>query len=116
MGNLYVLETPLFRVRDSKVSRSRFKQKATEDTVYCYTEEERISAIQRFGDRAEITRFKGLGEISPHEFVDFIGPNMRLEQLPLASNEDFSEMLSFYRGKNTNERQNFIIENLKMEF
>lgn len=115
-GNLYVLETPLFRVRDSKVSRSQSKQKATEDTVYCYTEEERISAIQRFGDRAEITRFKGLGEISPHEFVDFIGPNMRLEQLPLASNEDFSEMLSFYRGKNTKERQNFIIENLKMEF
>lgn len=115
-GNLYVLETPLFRVRDSKVSRSRSKQKNAEDTAYCYTEEERIAAIQRFGDRAEITRFKGLGEISPHEFVDFIGPNMRLEQLPLAPNEDFSEMLAFYRGKNTRQRQDFIIENLKMEF
>ena len=114
-GNLYILETPLFRVRDSKLSRSRSKSKVRDDTVYCYTEEERISAINRFGERAEITRFKGLGEISPHEFSDFIGPNMRLECLPLASNEDFSEMLAFYRGKNTPERQEFIIENLKIE-
>lgn len=114
-GNLYVLETPLFRVRDSKLSKSRSKSKVNDYIVYCYTEEERISAINRFGERAEITRFKGLGEISPHEFRDFIGPNMRLECLPLAPNEDFSEMLTFYRGKNTRERQKFIIENLKIE-
>lgn len=114
-GNLYVLETPLFRVRDSKMSRNRSNANKNDDTVYCYTEEERIAAINRFGDRAEITRFKGLGEISPHEFSDFIGPEMRLVRLPLAPNEDFSEMLTFYRGKNTQERQNFIIKNLKIE-
>lgn len=109
------ISTPLFRVRDSKLSKSRSKFKISDDTVYCYTEEERISAINRFGERAEITRFKGLGEISPDEFKDFIGPNMRLECLPLVPNEDFSEMLTFYRGKNTRERQKFIIENLKMD-
>lgn len=115
-GNLYVLETPLFRVRDSRVSRNRSNSKSKEDTVYCYTEDERIAAISRFGERAEITRFKGLGEISPHEFADFIGPDMRLSHIPLSPNEDVSELLAFYRGKNTMERQNFIIENLKMEF
>ena len=113
--HLFILETPLFRVRDSKVSRSRSNTKNNDSTVYCYTEEERIAAIKRFGERAEITRFKGLGEISPHEFADFIGPGIKLVQLPLSPNEDFTEMLSFYRGKNTRERQNFIIENLRME-
>ncbi|MCM1141525.1 MAG: toprim domain-containing protein [Muribaculum sp.] len=114
-GNLYVLETPLFRVRDSKRHGTRSKSPNNDNSVYCYTDEERIAAINRFGDRAEITRFKGLGEISPHEFADFIGPDMRLMRLPLAPNEDLSKTLSFYRGKNTRERQLFIIENLKMD-
>lgn len=102
-GHVYILQTPLFRVRNKK------------KTTYCYTEEERQSAIKKLGPNPEITRFKGLGEISPDEFKHFIGPDMRLEQVTLRKNDAVKELLEFYMGKNTMERQNFIIENLVVE-
>ena len=99
-GHVYILQTPLFRVRNKK------------ETYYCYTEEERINAISKLGSSAEITRFKGLGEISPDEFRHFIGPDMRLDQVSLKKEDLVKDLLEFYMGKNTMERQNFIIQNL----
>lgn len=102
-GHVYILQTPLFRVRNKK------------KTTYCYTEEERIRAIGELGPNPEITRFKGLGEISPDEFRHFIGKDMRLEPVTLRKTDSVKEMLEFYMGKNTMERQNFIIHNLVIE-
>ena len=102
-GHVYILQTPLFRVRNKK------------KTTYCYTEDERIRAIQELGPNPEITRFKGLGEISPDEFRHFIGKDMRLEPVTLKKTDLVKEMLEFYMGKNTMERQNFIIQNLVIE-
>ena len=102
-GHVYILQTPLFRVRNKK------------KTTYCYTEEERLRAIQELGPNPEITRFKGLGEISPDEFRHFIGKDMRLEPVSLRKTDLVKEMLEFYMGKNTMERQNFIIQNLMIE-
>jgi topoisomerase-4 subunit B len=85
------------------------------DTYYCYNDEERIAAIEKLGDNAEITRFKGLGEISPEEFRGFIGPDMRLDRVTLRKEDGVAELLEFYMGKNTMERQNFIINNLVIE-
>ena len=99
-GHVYILQTPLFRVRNKK------------ETYYCYTEEERVNAISKLGSSAEITRFKGLGEISPDEFRHFIGPDMRLDQVSLKKEDLVKDLLEFYMGKNTMERQNFIIQNL----
>ncbi len=103
MGHVYILQTPLFRVRNKK------------ETRYCYNEEERINAINELGPNPEITRFKGLGEISPNEFKYFIGKNIRLEPVILKRESAVAETLSFYMGKNTPDRQNFIIENLRFE-
>ncbi len=117
-GHVYVLQTPLFRVRNKKTARRSGKasrQVAQDDTYYCYTDEERISAINRLGTNAEITRFKGLGEISPEEFRGFIGPDMRLDRVTLRKEDQVGELLEFYMGKNTMERQNFIIDNLVVE-
>ena len=116
-GHLYVLQTPLFRVRNHKTTKrgSRGSSAAGDDTYYCYTDEERVEAIARLGDNAEITRFKGLGEISPEEFRGFIGPDMRLDRVTLRKEDAVAELLEFYMGKNTMERQNFIIENLVVE-
>ncbi len=102
-GHVYILQTPLFRVRNKK------------ETVYCYSDEERLSAISRLGTNPEITRFKGLGEISPDEFKHFIGKDMRLDQVTLKKEDAVQDLLSFYMGKNTSERQNFIIDNLVVE-
>ena len=115
-GHVYVLQTPLFRVRNSKTSRRNSKKKnAADDTYYCYTDEERIAAIQKLGANAEITRFKGLGEISPEEFRGFIGEDMRVDRVTLRKDDGVGQLLEFYMGKNTRERQNFIIENLVIE-
>lgn len=116
-GHVYILQTPLFRVRDkNSTKRSRKSEANPEDeAVYCYSEEERIEAVNRFGASAEITRFKGLGEISPDEFRGFIGPNMRADRVRLNREDGVAEMLRFYMGKNTIERQNFIIDNLVVE-
>ena len=138
-GHVYVLQTPLFRVRNKKTKiknkktlteadvASRTKQGETSDaglrsskksdfiTRYCYSEEERLQAIRDLGPDPEITRFKGLGEISPEEFVNFIGPDMRLEQVTLHKNDQVEQLLEYYMGKNTMERQNFIIDNLVIE-
>ena len=86
-----------------------------EDTYYCYSDEERISAIQKLGQNAEITRFKGLGEISPEEFRGFIGQDMRADRVTLRKDDGVAQLLEFYMGKNTSERQNFIIDNLVIE-
>ena len=102
-GHLYILQTPLFRVRNKK------------ETIYCYSETERINAIEKLKPKPEITRFKGLGEISPDEFKHFIGDNIRLEPVMLDKAMSIEELLSFYMGKNTPDRQEFIIENLKVE-
>lgn len=102
-GHVYILQTPLFRVRNKK------------ETVYCYSEEERITAMAKLGTNPEITRFKGLGEISPDEFKHFIGKDMRLDQVTLKKEDAVQDLLSFYMGKNTSERQNFIIDNLVVE-
>lgn len=102
-GHLYIFQTPLFRVRN--------KQK----TFYCYSEEERLAAVKSVGAKAEITRFKGLGEISPDEFKNFIGPDIRLEPVQMKKHESVSQMLEFYMGKNTPDRQEFIIDNLYVE-
>lgn len=117
-GHVYVLQTPLFRVRNKKTAKRTAKAKKgdnLDDTVYCYTDEERVEAIRRFGDNAEITRFKGLGEISPEEFRGFIGPDMRIDRVSLRKEDGVAEVLEFYMGKNTMERQNFIIDNLVVE-
>jgi len=103
MGHLFIFQTPLFRVRNKKV------------TYYCYSEEERVSAIQKLGKTAEITRFKGLGEISPDEFKGFIGAEIRLDPVQMKKHESVANMLEYYMGKNTPERQEFIIENLYVE-
>jgi topoisomerase-4 subunit B len=102
-GHLYILQTPLFRVRNKK------------ETIYCYSEEERRNAIEKLKPKPEITRFKGLGEISPDEFVHFIGEDIRLDPVMLDKDMSIEELLSFYMGKNTPTRQEFIIENLKVE-
>ncbi len=102
-GHLYVLQTPLFRVRNKK------------ETIYCYSEQERIAAIAKLGTKPEITRFKGLGEISPDEFKAFIGPEIRLEPVVIGKDSHLKEMLEFFMGKNTPDRQEFIIRNLKVE-
>ncbi len=102
-GHLFIFQTPLFRVRNKKV------------TYYCYNEDERVAAIQKLGKTAEITRFKGLGEISPDEFKNFIGADIRLDPILMKKHESVANMLEFYMGKNTPERQDFIIENLYIE-
>ncbi|RAI93917.1 DNA topoisomerase IV subunit B [Algoriphagus yeomjeoni] len=102
-GHLFILETPLFRVRNKK------------ETIYCYTDEERQRAIHKLGNKPEITRFKGLGEISPEEFGGFIGEDIRLEPIILNKETKIADLLTFYMGKNTPNRQNFIIKNLKIE-
>ena len=125
-GHVYVLQTPLFRVRNR---RTKIKNKtviadadAKADgkksdfiTRYCYSEEERLKAISDLGPEPEITRFKGLGEISPEEFAGFIGPDIRLEQVTLHKTDQVQKLLEYYMGKNTMERQNFIIDNLVIE-
>jgi topoisomerase-4 subunit B len=102
-GHLYILQTPLFRVRNKK------------ETIYCYNEEERIAAIEKLKPKPEITRFKGLGEISPDEFKYFIGEDIRLDPVMLDKTMSIEKMLEFYMGKNTPDRQEFIIDNLKVE-
>ena len=127
-GHVYVLQTPLFRVRNkrTKIKNKDVIAEADEKlnkkdkksdfiTRYCYSEEERQEAIKALGPDPEITRFKGLGEISPDEFVHFIGPDMRLEQVTLHKNDQVQKLLEYYMGKNTMERQNFIIDNLVVE-
>ena len=119
-GHVYVLQTPLFRVRNK---RTKIKNKEMREdgkkgdfvTRYCYSEEERLKAIQDLAPDPEITRFKGLGEISPEEFAGFIGPDIRLEQVTLHKNDQVQKLLEYYMGKNTMERQNFIIDNLVIE-
>jgi topoisomerase-4 subunit B len=102
-GHLYILDTPLFRVRNKK------------ETIYCYSEEEKKRAVEKLGVKPEITRFKGLGEISPQEFGTFIGENMRLDPIILQKDTSIPKLLAYYMGKNTPERQRFIIDNLKIE-
>ena len=127
-GHVYVLQTPLFRVRNrrTKIKDKKAVQEADARlgkkerksdfiTRYCYSEEERLAAIRDLGPDPEITRFKGLGEISPEEFVHFIGPDMRLEQVTLHKTDQVQKLLAYYMGKNTPERQNFIIDNLVIE-
>ena len=124
-GHVYVLQTPLFRVRNKR-TRIKNKKIVSENdkekgkkldfiTRYCYSEEERQQAISELGPDPEITRFKGLGEISPDEFANFIGPDIRLEQVTLHKNDQVAKLLEYYMGKNTPERQNFIIDNLVIE-
>ena len=127
-GHVFVLQTPLFRVRnrrtkikdkkiiaDADARLAKGERKSDFITRYCYTDEERQNAIRELGPDPEITRFKGLGEISPDEFVHFIGPDMRLEQVTLHKNDQVQKLLEYYMGKNTMERQNFIIDNLVIE-
>ena len=99
-GHLYILQTPLFRVRNKKVTR------------YCYDEDERVAAMSELGKAAEITRFKGLGEISPKEFKQFIGPDMRIQQVSIDTLSEISRVLTFYMGKNTPERRQYIMDHL----
>ena len=120
-GHVYILQTPLFRVRNKrKAQRGKKndggeKQKGEFETIYCYSEEERIKAIEKLAPNPEITRFKGLGEISPDEFRRFIGPEIRLEQVTMHKDDKVDELLRYYMDKNTIERQNFIIDNLVVE-
>ena len=119
-GHVYVLQTPLFRVRNrrTKIRKKEMREDGKKGdfiTRYCYSEEERIKAIQELGPDPEITRFKGLGEISPEEFAGFIGPDIRLEQVTLQKTDQVQKLLEYYMGKNTMERQNFIIDNLVIE-
>ena len=102
-GHVYILETPLFRVRNKQ------------ETIYCYSEVEKQSAIKKIGAKAEITRFKGLGEISPDEFKRFIGADMRKTPVILESQIHIQQLLEYYMGKNTQERQDFIVSNLRVE-
>ena len=122
-GHVFILQTPLFRVRDKNATRrSKTKKKKAKtdlptekDTFYCYSDEERETAIAKFGNNAEITRFKGLGEINAAEFAEFIGPDMRLDPVTLKKDDAVEKLMEFYMGKNTMERQNFIIDNLVIE-
>lgn len=135
-GHVYILQTPLFRVRNKKkkvrtaaklsgideqsagaaiLKKAKNTDRSEFETIYCYTEEERLAAIERLGPDPEITRFKGLGEISPDEFKHFIGPEMRLEQVQLHKSDQVKELLEYYMGKNTMERQTFIINHLVVE-
>lgn len=115
-GHVYVLQTPLFRVTNTKTVKRGRKKGADADIVYCYSDDERLNAISRIGqNHAEITRFKGLGEISPDEFRGFIGPDMRLDRVNLRKEDGVADVLEFYMGKNTMDRQNFIIDNLVIE-
>ena len=136
-GHVYILQTPLFRVRNKKkkktpdsktavkisddaagaavLKKNRSEGRSEYETIYCYTDEERREAIKRLQPNPEITRFKGLGEIDYKEFRNFIGPDMRLDQVTLNKSDNVGEMLSYYMGKNTSERQNFIIDNLVVE-
>ena len=127
-GHVYVLQTPLFRVRNRRTKiknkaviaridslRAKNEKKSDFLTIYCYSEEERQKAIKELGPDPEITRFKGLGEISPDEFAHFIGPDMRIEQVTLQKTDQVGKLLEYYMGKNTMERQNFIIDNLVIE-
>ena len=127
-GHVYVLQTPLFRVRNRRTKvkdkavvaeddakRSPKEKKSDFIVRYCYSEEERLKAIADLGPEPEITRFKGLGEISPDEFGHFIGPDIRLEQVTLHKTDQVQKLLEYYMGSNTMERQNFIIENLVVE-
>ena len=122
-GHVYILQTPLFRVRQrrKKLSRARLEAIGEADTKgdfitrYCYSDEERLQNIEALGPEPEITRFKGLGEISPDEFRGFIGEDIRLEQVSLHKSDQVAELLEYYMGKNTMERQNFIIDNLVIE-
>ncbi len=125
-GHVYVLQTPLFRVRDKKSTRRKSSPKGKKgsdgegdsqprDVYYCYNDQERVDAIAAFGENAEITRFKGLGEISPDEFRGFIGPDMRLDRVTLRREDAVGDLLEFYMGKNTSDRQTFIIDNLVVE-
>ena len=107
-GHVYILQTPLFRVRNKNKKREYI-------TRYCYSEEERLAAIEQLGPDPEITRFKGLGEISPDEFRGFIGPDIRLEQVTLHKSDKPGDLMEYYMGKNTMERQQFIIDNLVVE-
>ena len=102
-GHVYILETPLFRVRNKK------------DTLYCYSSTEKDAAIKELGGNPEITRFKGLGEISPGEFGLFIGDSIRLEPVIVSRKISIKELLTYYMGKNTADRQDFIIDNLRIE-
>ena len=102
-GHVYILETPLFRVRNKQ------------ETIYCFDDEERQAAVNKLGGKPEITRFKGLGEISPEEFGRFIGPQIRLQPVILEQGDHIQNLLEYYMGKNTMERQEFIINNLKIE-
>ena len=122
-GHVYILQTPLFRVRQrrKKLSKARLEAIGEAETKgdfitrYCYTEEERLQYIEALGPEPEITRFKGLGEISPDEFRAFIGPDIRLDQVSLHKSDQVAELMAYYMGKNTMERQNFVIENLVVE-
>lgn len=127
-GHVYVLQTPLFRVRnrrtkikdkkviaDTDAKLKKGERKSDFITKYCYSDDERQKAIKALAPDPEITRFKGLGEISPDEFVHFIGPDMRLEQVTLHKTDQVQKLLEYYMGKNTMERQNFIIDNLVVE-
>ena len=134
-GHVYILQTPLFRVRNKKkkvkgskavhvdeqsagaaiLKKAKSSDRSEFETIYCYSEEERLAAIEKLGPDPEITRFKGLGEISPDEFKHFIGPEIRLEQVSLHKSDQVKELLEYYMGKNTMERQNFIINNLVVE-
>jgi topoisomerase-4 subunit B len=100
---VYVLETPLFRVRNKQ------------ETIYCYSEQEKLAAVKKLGQKPEVTRFKGLGEISPDEFAQFIGPDMRKQLMRLEQGDHVQQLLEYYMGKNTPDRQEFIIDNLRIE-
>ena len=102
-NHIFILETPLFRVRNKK------------ETIYCYSEEEKQKAVSKLGAKPEITRFKGLGEISPNEFAGFIGEDIRLEPVMIMKDTKIQDLLSFYMGKNTPDRQQFIIDKLRVE-
>jgi topoisomerase-4 subunit B len=102
-GHVYILDTPLFRVRNKQ------------ETIYCYSETEKQAAVKKLGSKPEITRFKGLGEISPEEFGKFIGDEIRLQPVMLMPETHIQQLLEYYMGKNTMERQEFIISNLKVE-
>ncbi len=133
-GHVHILQTPLFRVRNKKkkvktktaaideksagaaiLKKTKNSDRSEFETIYCYSEEERLAAIEKLSPDPEITRFKGLGEISPDEFKHFIGPEIRLEQVSLHKSDKVKELLEYYMGKNTMERQNFIIDNLVVE-
>lgn len=135
-GHVYILQTPLFRVRNKKkkargaakvqsvddksagaaiLKKAKTSERSEFETIYCYNEEERLAAIEKLGPDPEITRFKGLGEISSDEFKHFIGPDIRLDQVTLHKSDQVKELLEYYMGKNTMERQNFIINNLVVE-